>query len=190
MRAFYGDEGLRQQIIGEMKAHIAADELVQYYGYWRDGKGCMLGCLTGLNEGTHEAFESRANIPLSLGWVFDSMFQGLPKEDARAFPMQVLESIQAGADLAHVATRFVMFVLGDVKRYADDAGKVAIDTCVALYCRRLNNDEPSKGEWFTAESAARSAAWSAAESAARSAARSAAWQKYRDELLRLLREAK
>ena len=192
MLAFHGLESERQVAIADMKAHREADLLIRGR-YWEDGKGCMLGCLTHQNENTHERLEEMYHIPKSLGLLCDTMFEGLPKEEAMDFPVQVLEAIQAGADLTHVTNHFVVFVLRDVRPNADNDGQAAIDTCIALYQRRIAGDEPTSEEWSAAESAAesaaRSAARSAAWSAAWSAAESAAWSRYRDELLRLLKDA-
>jgi phosphoribosyl 1,2-cyclic phosphodiesterase len=174
MLAFHGLETERQEAIAKMKRHIAADELLQGWGYWIDGKGCMLGCLTEVSENTHTHLEEMYNIPKSIGRLCDGMFEVLPKEEAVQLPLQVLEAIKSGADLTHIASHFVVFVLQDVKQYAKADGVAAIDTCIALYERRINNDEPTAEEW------------SAARRAADSAADSAAWLKYRDELLRLL----
>ena len=45
MLAFHGKPELKQFYVERAIKHREADEIVQGYGYWENGKGCAVGCL-------------------------------------------------------------------------------------------------------------------------------------------------
>ena len=49
--AYHGDPVIKSDILASLARHRAADELVQDYGYWKDGKGCAVGCT--IQSGRH-----------------------------------------------------------------------------------------------------------------------------------------
>ena len=173
MLAYHNDNNLKQSVLAEMRDHKEADELVQGYGYWEDGKGCAVGCLIKGND--HQEYESKFGIPAQLARLEDSIFEGLPKELAQQWPERFLGAIKVGADLSRVWSEFAYWLLTDKEHgqivYANGDARV-IDAIMGV--AKLHKEVISgkrKGRW----SAARSAADSAAESAADSAAWSAAW---------------
>lgn len=175
MIAYHGKQETKDFYIARVKRHRELDELVQGIA-WENGKGCAVGCT--LESYDHRAYETELGIPEWLARVEDSIFEGLTKADALAWPEQFLASINPGADLNKVEHPFIIFVLRsnlknfDNEKYPDVA-RVTNDI-IALHER----DEPDESlAWsaaWSAASAAKSAAWSAAWSAAESAARSAA----------------
>jgi len=215
MKAFTNTIVTKAQAVALMKAHRAADQIAQGV-YWGDGKGCAVGCMIHDfrpgSEDKHELFPELFGIPEEIARLTDAIFEKLPNEDAKDFPLAFIEAIPEGADLELVATRFKRFLLTGVVQFnhlADPKVASAVDGVIGLLDRKIEGDEPSEEEWSAAwsaagsaaESAAESAAWSAAWSAAESAAWSAAWSaasyaasyaaylKMRDELLKLLAEA-
>ena len=180
MLAYHGDEGLKAQLIAQMEAHRAADEIVQGR-FWRGGKGCAVGCLAHTEDNPHEATSELTGFPLPVCHLMETIFEGLSVNEAKEFPLQVLHAVPVGKDFSGVTDRFTLFVLQDVKQYADEATLPCIQSVIDLYHRKVKGEEPLDKEW----SAAESAAW-AAESAAWAAG--AARAKYRDEFLRLLGE--
>ena len=184
MLAYHNDAKIKKAVVAEMAAHQKADSLVQGYGYWKDGKGCAVGCL--IKSDNHKEYETRFGIPEQLALLEDSIFEGLPKELAQKWPERFLESINTGADLSRVWSEFAYWMLTDSEhgqiKYAN-GDKFVIDAIMGMAKLHKEVVEKKIRPRSAAESAAESAAWSAARSAARSAAwsapssaaRSAAW---------------
>jgi hypothetical protein len=185
MLAYHGNEELRTTALATMAAHREADELVQGYGYWKDGKGCAVGCL--LKSGEHADYETKFGIPQMLARLEDAIFEGLPKEKAQKWPERFLGSIKAGANLSLVGWKFQLWLQIENQKFAEQQkmpqevleaikGVLPILKIMATKGKLTKKQESAARSAESAESAARSAVWSAesAESAARSAARSAA----------------
>ena len=183
MLAFTNTLRTHAETLAEMRAHIAADELVKGR-YWQDGKGCAVGCMTKSSD--HSLYEPMFGIPKMIAGLEDCIFERLENGEAKAWPIQFLEAIRPGADLSLVAPKFMHWMLVDpehgVARFNNDASIINV---ARLWQRVVDGDMPTSEDWsaWSARSArsawsAWSAAWSAAESAAwsaRSAAESAAW---------------
>jgi hypothetical protein len=219
MKTFTNTIVTKAQAVASMKAHQSADQITQGV-YWEDGKGCAVGCMIHDfrpgSENNHKLFPELFGIPEEIARLTDAIFEKLPNEDAKQFPLTFIEAIPEGADLGLVATRFKRFLLTEIVQFdreADPEVAAAVDGVIGLLDRQIAGDDPSGEErsaaesaaWSAAEYAAESAAESAAEYAARyatryaaesaaraaaeSAARAAAYLKMRDELLKLLAEA-
>ena len=203
MLAYHNDPSIKAEILAELAAHRAADSLVQGYGYWKDGKGCAVGCT--LKSGKHIEYETRFGIPIALARLEDVIFEGLPVVEAKAWPEAFMEAVQAGSDLSRVSWAFLHWILTDkaVNPGIDhplvrDAVRASANLMADLAAGKtvLASAESAASAAWSAASAA-SAAWSAesAESAARSAEsaesaeRSAAYVLMSKKLLALLRAA-
>ena len=193
MLAYHNDPTIKSDILAQLAKHRAADELVQGYGYWQDGKGCAVGCT--LYSGDHMEYETRFGIPVMIARLEDCIFEWLPVEAARAWPERLMSSIAPGADLSRVGWQFLYWLLTDEQvnpgishPTVRDAARQCADV-IAPMTKGLPVD-PSAA--WSAESAAESAAWSAAWSAAgaaESAAKSAAYVKMADKLITLIEAA-
>ena len=179
MIAYHNDSEIKTKYLERVAAHRAADELLTNYGYWKDGKGCAVGCT--IHGSDHAAYETELGIQRELAHLEDHLFESLSQAKALKWPERFLSAIKPGADLSGVADHFKHWLLVDdehgvINYVADDHEEVQeIVRRVAGYLAEGATDD----EWSAAESAARSAAESAARSAARSAAElaaeSAAW---------------
>jgi hypothetical protein len=224
LRAFKGDKKLKSLMVKEIKWHQDQDKIIQ--GTYGDStnpnsKFCAVGCaIDSLNRklnknfatGNHVVLQDELGIPKTLAYLQDSIFERLPKEIALKFPLKFIKAIPVSADLSLVAPKFIVFVLEDCIKNADDNGKVIITKIIGMWGKVIDGKPPKQSAWSAAESAAwsvaesaawfatRSAiwsAWSAAESVAESAARSAAWSaawsaaygRYANKLIKLLKEA-
>jgi hypothetical protein len=217
VNAYHNDLKLKERVLLKMDAHRKADELVQGYGYWEDGKGCAIGCL--IESDNHMAYESKFGIPAMLAYLEDRIFEGLPKEHAQLWPERFLSAINVGADLSKVGWLFLGEMLRGIQipDCADPdvqasilASRNSVEQCAEvmdLYANEFATEE-ERSAAESAESAARaaaasaawsaaSAAWSAAsaasaaesaESAARAAARAAAYVNMSDILIKLICE--
>ena len=98
--AFHSDPAIKAHYLARIHAHRVADELVQGYGYWKDGKGCAIGCT--LHGSDHSSYPREVGIPEELAYLEDALFEGLPVKHARAWPERLFNAIEPGADLSRV----------------------------------------------------------------------------------------
>ena len=171
MKAFHGDPAVKEKYLARLKAHHAADEIVQGTGF-ENGHGCAVGCT--LNNYDHLAYEHELGLPEWLARLEDRIFEGLPPVDAQRFAVDFLGAVPVGADVDKVRWRLA------VQRHTRDRDRL------------LSNKEPYAGQCVAAIDQViaycESEISGSAESAARSAARSAAWVQEADDLLEILRE--
>ena len=191
MIAYHGDKKVKSKYVRRVRAHAKADQLVQGYGYWEDGKGCAVGCT--IHGSEHSAYETELGIPRAIARIEDRLFECLPTKRARRWPSQFLAAIPVGADLSMVVPRFLVFILTDCRPHAEGKVLESVDAVIAAYNRMIGGETISREEWqrirAAAYAAAAYAADAAAAAAARTKARESAYIRFADELLRLLADA-
>ncbi len=168
MLAFHETTVTKPQIIKQLKAHAKADEFIKGK-YWEDGKGCAVGCT--IHGSNHAEYETRFGIPQMLAKLEDCIFEGLPNDKAKKWPLRFMQAIKPGADLRTVGWEFQHRLQINNLKLAQ-AQKFPKDVIKSIQMVIDVLEPMTKGKKVD-ESAARSAAESAAESAAMSAARSA-----------------
>lgn len=153
--AYHGREADKLNILSQLTKHRDADELVKGK-YWENGKGCAVGCT--IYSGNHAEYEHRFGIPQMLAQLEDCIFEGLPNERAKEWPIVFMSAIRPGADLSRVGWQFLHWLLTDETvnpginhPLVKDAVRQCADVLIPL----------TKGERID-----QSAAWSAAASAA------------------------
>jgi hypothetical protein len=207
MLAFVNTTVTKPAILKQLKAHAKADQFVKGM-YWDYVKGCAIGCT--IHSGNHVEYEKRFGIPQMLAHLEDHVFEGLPNDLAKKWPVQFMSAVQPGADLSRVGWQFLHWLLTDDQVNPGINHPLvsdAIKKCAAvLEAKGLNSGAASaaRSAAWSAESAASaawsaasaaSAAWSAAsaasaaESAAESAARSAAYILMAHKLIELIKVA-
>jgi len=169
MVAYLGDPDLKARVLAGLEAHRAADEIVQGV-YWENGRGCAVGCvLHDLNPrrpaSDHTRFEDELGIPEQLAWLIDGIFEALPAEHAKDWPLRVMAAIPVGADLSGVWDRFASWMLHDLADAGHDPDGV-VSRMAGLFDRAISGDEPGESEWHRAADAAADArvfraAWAA-----------------------------
>jgi hypothetical protein len=174
MQAFHNDPAIKAALVAQLEAHYAADEIIKGT-YWEGGKGCAVGCC--VHSGDHSLFESRYRIPEKIAALMDGIFEGLPNDSAKAFPLAVIKAIPVGADLSRVINHFLEWLLIDpehgVARFNAAPSILAV---AALHRRIIDGGAVQTEEWAAArdaaraEAAARDADWAAARAAARAEA--------------------
>ena len=112
MKAFHNNPLTKEKYINRLKDHYKADEIIQGQ-YWENGKGCAVGCT--IHSSNHLAFETELGIPKVLAKLEDEIFEGLPNELAKEFPLQFLSAINVGADLLKVWNYFAIWQLTDAE---------------------------------------------------------------------------
>jgi hypothetical protein len=175
MKAFHGDEAVKQKYLARLKAHHAADEIIQGQG-WNGSHGCAVGCT--LNEYDPKAYENELGLPQWLARLEDRIFEGLPAVEAKQFAVDFLEAVPVGADVENVRWKLAS------QRHARDRDRLSANPepyavqCVAaldLVIAYCDSEVKTESARSAAESAAASVAWSVAWSVAASSAASAAW---------------
>ena len=190
--SFHNDPAIKEQYMKRVRAHAQADELIQGQ-YWKNGKGCAVGCT--IHGNNHAAYETELGLPEWLARLEDTLFEGLTNADAKQFAVDFLEAIPVGVALDRVKRQFHVFLLQenldrvqslplppDLKQQI----LAAIQQVLTLHEQSLASGVPvTESVWRDAESAvwrawraaenAENAVWSArsARNAAESAARSA-----------------
>ena len=105
MLAFHNDQAIKDKYVYRVLMHQKADQIVKGI-YWQrtgrgnEGRGCAVGCT--LHSGNHNTYETELGIPEVLAHLQDAIFEGLPIERAKEFPLQFLRAIPVGADLSGV----------------------------------------------------------------------------------------
>ena len=160
--SFFGSQCLRDAVVERVREHQRLDQIAQLV-YWDGSKGCAIGCV--LHSGNHLAFEQQLGLPVFLAYMDEHIFEKLPLEEAKGWPLRFIEAVPVGVDLELVSPRFMHWLLSDpdgVRQYADARTVPIMDTLVAMYARRI------EGIPFdvAAAWAARAAAWAAAAGAA------------------------
>ena len=183
MLAYYNDPKIKNDILSQLADHASADQIVKGQ-YWKNGKGCAVGCT--IHSGNHMDYEDRFGIPVMLARLEDRIFEGLPNEAAMKWPTRFMSAIEPGADLSLVGWKFQYWLLTDEEvnpginhPLVKDSIKQCADVLIPL-TKGQPVDQKAANAMNAERSAARSAAsaaWSAAESAESAArsAESAAW---------------
>jgi hypothetical protein len=208
MLAYHGDPKIKRKYLARVRAHQKADELLQGYGYWRNGKGCAVGCT--VHCGDHGRYPVELGIPAEIAYLKDSIFDGMDKKLAQKWPARFLSAIKPGADLSRVYDLWCAWMLDDpidgvITRVSDDYPEMQkIVRKAAQDCRngkRINAAEAKRAvraeraTWVTwvawAARAARAVEATWAAEAARTArnARAASAAKQADKLIELLKAA-
>jgi hypothetical protein len=176
LRGWHGDAELKAATIAEMKAHREADELVRGF-YFRDGKGCAVGCLTRDPEGGHAQYPERWGIPTWLAHLEDHIFEGLPEEKALLWPERFLTAVPLGGDFKGLADRLAIARLKEECLPLSGQWLESERTKVVAAIEQTIAALEGKGDRAAAAAESAAAAAAAARSArsARSAAARSAW---------------
>jgi len=110
MIAYHGDHAVKDGILAQLQAHHDADEIIKGV-YWQRGKGCAVGCT--IHSGEHAEYEPRFGIPQTLARLEDTIFEGLPNEIAKGWPLRFMRAIKPGADLSLIQWQFLHWLMTD-----------------------------------------------------------------------------
>jgi hypothetical protein len=207
-----------------MKNHTELDLLVQGKWLGDEGqgdqllKGCFFGCAMQTEDDPIEKFCKLYGMPLWIGYLSESIFEGISEREAVRWQVALLELMVAlPADFNYEEARHNLAILRLTKLFNENKGDAKAAIKGVIDCHKNPNDadfnsagsaawsatwSAGSAVWSAAESAgsaAESVAWSArsaaesaagsAWSAAGSAAWSAAWSLERDNLLSVFRES-
>ena len=111
MLSFHGKEKIKEKYLKRLKNHYDADEFVKGK-YWEKGKGCAVGCT--IHGSDHSRYETEIGIPEWVARVEDKIFEGLPDNIAKEWPLKFLKSIPVGVDLNKIKIQFLIFIVESV----------------------------------------------------------------------------
>ena len=189
LQSYNNDQKLKESFLEEVIKHRKADMILQGTYGKENGKwsGCAVACsLRSLaiirgdklktEYNNHADYEKYLGVPEWLARLEDTIFEGLPREDAIKWPEKFAKAIPVGVNLDPVKWRFCAYILKEnIDRVLsldipDELKKQVVDAIRQVLA--VHETTLKTGLW------ARSAAWSAA------------YKKYAKHLLKLLREAK
>jgi len=158
--AYHGKKSIKTNILKQLQKHHDADELVKGQ-YWEGGKGCAVGCT--IYSSNHSEYEPRFGIPQMLAKLEDRIFEGLPNDKAKEWPIAFMSAIKPGADLSRVGWQFMHWLLTDETvnpginhPLVKDAIKQCADVLISL-----TKGQPVDESAARSARSAESAAWSA-----------------------------
>lgn len=111
MSAFFNEPKLKQAVMSRLREDRRLDRLAQGV-YFKDGKGCHLGCLTRCNKNSHQATERMFNIPIRIAYWLEVVFEGLPKDKCEWWVIEGTNAIPVGADLSKAHHELFYWLLG------------------------------------------------------------------------------
>lgn len=113
--AWHGDPVLKAEVLQRMRAHRAADTIIQ--GLYQEidpglalgYRGCLIGCTLPADPipddhgpNWHRRVEREYGIPIGVAMVLDDLFELLPVAGCADFAVDSIEAIPVGADLSNV----------------------------------------------------------------------------------------
>lgn len=107
--AFFGDRGLREQLIARVTQHRLAQQVVQGSVIWSGEFGSAVGCT--LHGENFDGYEHEFGIARVLACLKEALFQRLPAEEAVLWPERFLAAVRPNADLSKVWAEFVIWLL-------------------------------------------------------------------------------
>ena len=196
------------QLQTEVQRHVAADQVAQ--GSY---KTCFIGCLAKKKD-SPEFIESEYGIPLAVSRIAESIFEGLPPDEALAFFEAFPSAVESDRkDLTRVCWQFLaaelrslppvepeiqavidpvidgMDLLSEGKEWPEEDASAAVRAAARAADWAADRAAVKATDWAADWAAARAAASAADWAAASAADRVAVFRRQRDLLLKLIAEA-
>ena len=200
MLAFTETEVSKDQLIASLTAHAEADRFIKG-AYWQNGKGCAVGCslrdFRPKETGNHGLYEPLFGIPRILARLEDGIFENLPDNLSKEWPLRFANAVKPGSDLSMVWPKFMLWLLRDrLPKFAakNERALKAVNTVGDLYEAWVGGNKPSAKDFkaaYAAAYAAEAAAYAAdaADAVWRTKVRSAFYTIMSDKLIELIEAA-
>jgi hypothetical protein len=121
MRAFENVAITKPEFVAELKWHQEQDLFLKGTYDNGHGKGCAVGCslmsvarakkIEIADFSNHARYEDLLGVPEWLARVEDTIFEGLPTDRSKTWPVEFAEAINVGADLERAKAPFLIFIL-------------------------------------------------------------------------------
>jgi hypothetical protein len=200
---YRGDPDLKARLVTDMRAHREQDRLIRGDYFTEDGRGCAVGCtvadalaaeegmpltewaLNGRPHEWHSEWARVTGLPEWLAHLDDYLFESLPVEVSKDWPVRLLEAVPVGVDLRAAREAWLRDVVFDAEHGALASAAAGLESAgLAPEAARLRGLPPTSdweaasdaaGAASDAAGAASDAAWAASDAAraARNAARAA-----------------
>jgi hypothetical protein len=165
------------QLQTEVQRHVAADRVAQ--GSYNT---CFIGCLAG-GKDLPDFIESEYGIPLAVSRIAESIFEGLPSDEAAVFFAAFPDAVESdGKDLTRVCWQFLAAELRSLPPVAPEIQAVIDPVIDGMDLLSEGKEWPEEDASAAADAAARAVDWAvdwavgwAASAAARAAASVAGW---------------
>ncbi|MBK7380584.1 MAG: hypothetical protein IPJ03_16635 [Ignavibacteriales bacterium] len=155
MKAYHGKQEIKDNLLKQLKAHFDFDEIVKGK-YWENGKGCAVGC--SIHSGNHKDYETLLGIPEWLAHVEDRVFEGLPLERAKMWPLEFSQAIKIGQDLERIKIPFLIFIVESTIDKFDHKKYPKVLSSIKEVLKQLKKKKIDKDKMLNAADAAASAA--------------------------------
>ena len=115
----------KDDFIAEIKSHMQKDALIK--GVYKENenmetfRGCAIGCSIqsikniikdySLENNNHYLYEKYLGIPLWLAKIEDKIFEGLPIDLSKKWPLRFSLSINIGSDLNTILPTVLIFII-------------------------------------------------------------------------------
>jgi hypothetical protein len=192
MLSFFGDQCFRDAVVELAREYQRLDQIIQGQ-YWKqcdDGiwRGCSIGCI--LHSSDHMAYEQHLGLPVFLAYMNEHIFESLPKDEAKFWPLRFIEAVPVGVNLELVFPRFMHWLLSDpqgLRQYANARTLPIFETMAHQYAARIDG-VPFDRDTVTSTLVAVEAEWTATRSA-EAAMRAAMWTAMRSAMWAAMRAA-
>jgi hypothetical protein len=175
LSAFHNDPELKAFVLNQLALHREADKLIKG-DYWKNGKGCSIGCTleairlrngkfeNGIDHHSHQLLEDETGVPLILWRLNDQFFEALPDSESQAWPERFTSAIYPGTDLTMIWPRFAHWLLTEEvpPRTKNSRCLASLAEVGALYREWIDGVMPSAERWLIVEKTTYAAAEAAA----------------------------
>ena len=122
----------------------------------------------------HKNYETYLGIPEWLARVEDVLFEGLPKERSKRWPLEFSEAIRTGTDLNKIKNKFVVFILEENVKVQENQLRNNMESSLDIIIKETIKVNKNIIDMYLLDEKVESAAAVARSAAAAAAARSAA----------------
>lgn len=152
MHSFHNDPALKARVAARVRC--AAELRAQAAANAADDDSSLRASFLLSPETDASACAMALGLPKALPALLDILGLYLHRDVAAldALATDLVERIPVGADLQQVPTRLLLDLLEDPRLSSTDSAAVAaaLDTVVALHCRMLSGEAPTRQEWKAA----------------------------------------
>jgi len=108
LEAFRNVQSVKDKDVNRVRKHMKLDNIIQGTG-WNGKRGCAIGCI--FEDYNHRRAPVEIGMPIWLAMVVDALHEGQDIEDAKKWPLKVLEAIKPGMDLEKVKAPLMIYTL-------------------------------------------------------------------------------
>src|SRR5258708_19837426 len=149
LQAFHNDPDIKKKYIDRLELHYAQDEIIKGI-YWEKVKGCAVGCT--IHDSNHKNYEEELGISRILAILEDNIFEELPNDIAKEFPLRFLKCIELLPDTSLVFYKFINWLLIDknygVIKFAKSENSInSIKNISNLFQRKINGENIEYKAW-------------------------------------------